>query len=545
MTGMAFNPILPGFHPDPSIVCVEGTFYLVTSTFEWYPGVALYRSVDLLAWEPLPAPLDRKTLIDLSGVPDSGGVWAPCLTHDGERFFLTYSNVRAHGGIFQDCHNYVTTADEVTGPWSDPVFLHSYGADPSLFHVHDEQGNMRRYVSGTRSESLAGRNPFGGIILHELDPDTLKVREPESENIIFSGTGLGCTEGPHLYKRGDWFYLITAEGGTGYDHAVTVARSKDVEGPYEAHPDNPLLTSAGSGHTPLHRAGHGDLVEASDGRWFLVHLCSRIPDGVAYEDRYSPLGRETAIQEVQWSDDDWPSLVGGGRYPRDSVQGTGIDTSIGSDAKYDNPAVPVGMHRFSEDVDRGLPPYFLSPRVACHEYSRISGDDQGLILTGGESPRSLHDHHLIARRVQHHRWQAETSVAVYPRTSRHMAGIMVWYNREAWHYLLVTAGDQGPSVRVLSRLQKREAWSQAELVLPPNYERVYLKVVSDSIKLSCSARVLSSDEWTSLGSDYELSTLSDERVPLGGFTGTFVGLACHDLTGCGREAAFEYLNYTP
>ncbi len=529
------NPVLPGFHPDPSIVRVDETFYLATSTFEWFPGVALYYSHDLLSWHHVPAPLASTGLIDLIGVPDSGGVWAPCLTHDGDRFFLTYSNVRAHGGIFQDCHNYVTTAPAITGPWSEPVFLHSYGADPSLVHVRGANGRMRRYVIGTRSEALAGQNPFGGIILHELDAERLTVLHPEREQIIFSGTALGCTEGPHIYQRGGWFYLLTAEGGTGYDHAVTVARSRSIEGPYEVHPDNPLLTSAGDKTLELQRAGHGDLVEAADGRWFLAHLCSRIPSGVPYTDRYSPLGRETAVQEVRWDNDEWPRLASGGRYPVVSFPPV-------RSGQRNNPAVPVGPDRFGGDGYGELPPWYLSPRVPFRAYADVQ--DDGLHVRGGESPRSLHHHHLIARRVQHLNWQAETRVRIQPHSSRHMAGLMVWYNREAWHYLLVTTAPRGAFVTVLSRIGGGERWSEHSIDLPDNVRSVAMQASSDSRTLRVRVKPEHSAEWASLGNGYDLFTLSDERVPLGGFTGTFVGMACHDLAGLGREAVFEYLSYS-
>ena len=221
------NPILKGFHPDPSIVRVGDDYYIATSTFEWFPGVRIHHSRDLVNWRLMPPPLRRPSQLNMIGSPDSCGVWAPCLSHDGDQFYLIYTDVKrygrtsvagAAGASLRDFHNYMVTAKTIDGEWSDPIYLNSSGFDPSLFH--DDDG--RKWLVNMLWDHRPGRNRFGGIVAQEY---SVKDRKLIGERVnIFKGTPLGLTEAPHLYKRGSYYYLITAEGGTNYGHAVTMCR---------------------------------------------------------------------------------------------------------------------------------------------------------------------------------------------------------------------------------------------------------------------------------------------------------------------------------
>ncbi len=246
---MIRNPVLRGFNPDPSIIRVDDDYYTVTSTFEWWPGARLHHSKDLVNWTDMGGILDEQRLIDLKGRAPSCGVWACDLSYDGSRFYLAYTDVRTKKW-FYNTHNYLIYADDIKGKWSDPIYLNSVGFDPSIFH--DDDG--RKYL-------INMLNGFKGITVCELDPQTLK---PTGESVkIFDGTQIGCTEGPHIYKKDGFYYLLTAEGGTGYDHCVSVARSENLFGPYEVHPNNPILTSDVEG--TLKSCGHGDLVTTKEG----------------------------------------------------------------------------------------------------------------------------------------------------------------------------------------------------------------------------------------------------------------------------------------
>jgi xylan 1,4-beta-xylosidase len=304
------NPILPGFNPDPSIVRVGDDYYIATSTFEWYPGVQIHHSRDLVNWRLLTRPLQRASQLDMRGDPDSCGIWAPDLTYADGLFYLVYTDVKrygrtttagASGASLRDFHNFVVFSPDIEGDWSDPVYLNSSGFDPSLFH--DDDG--RKYLVNMLWDHRPGQNRFAGIVLQEYSLAERALIGPRRN--IFAGTPLGLTEAPHLYKRNGYYYLLTAEGGTGWGHAVTMARARTIEGPYELHPDTYILSARSRPDAPLQRAGHADLVDTPAGETYMVYLCGR---PLKNRGRCT-LGRETAIQPMVWSDDGWLRTVDG------------------------------------------------------------------------------------------------------------------------------------------------------------------------------------------------------------------------------------------
>ena len=308
------NPILPGFNPDPSIVRVGDDYYVATSTFEWFPGVQIHHSRDLVHWKLVARPLTRASQLDMRGDPDSCGVWAPCLTHADGRFYLIYTDVKrygrtttagASGASLRDFHNYLVTGERIDGEWSDPVYLNSSGFDPSLFH--DDDG--RKYLLNMLWDHRPGQNRFAGIVLQEYSLE--EQRLVGERHTIFSGTSIGFTEGPHLYKRGGYYHLIVAEGGTGWGHAVTMARSRTLRGPYELHPDVHVLTARDRPDAALQRTGHADLVETRSGETYMVYLCGR---PLVNRGRCT-LGRETAIQPMTWGADGWLRTADGSGLP--------------------------------------------------------------------------------------------------------------------------------------------------------------------------------------------------------------------------------------
>ena len=254
--GIVHNPILRGFNPDPSIVRVGEDYYIATSTFEWFPGVQIHHSRDLINWNVVAQPLNRRSQLDMVGVPDSG-VWAPCLSWSNGTFYLVYTNSLTKDRL-KDTHNYLVTCDTIDGEWSEPVYINSYGFDPSLFH--DDDG--RKWFVTMETDFREGHNRFSGILLEEYDENLKKCIGPVKK--IFLGSDIGLTEGPHLYHIGEYYYLMVAEGGTFKGHAVTVARSKQIDGPYELDPQYPMLTSRNKPSALLQRAGHASIVQAQD-----------------------------------------------------------------------------------------------------------------------------------------------------------------------------------------------------------------------------------------------------------------------------------------
>jgi xylan 1,4-beta-xylosidase len=420
---MIRNPILPGFNPDPCICRAGGDYYIATSTFEWFPGVQIHHSRDLVHWRLLTHALGETRLLDLRGVPSSGGVWAPALSHHDGMFWLCYTVVHQHEAVTKDSLNYLVTAPAIEGPWSDPVFVNASGFDPSLFH--DDDG--RKYWVNMVWDHRPEHHPFHGISLQEYDPKRNRlVGDPE---IIFKGSAIGLTEGPHLYKRNGWYYLLTAEGGTEYNHAVTLARSRRVRGPYEVHPQNPVLTSSGKPGLALQKTGHGSLVETGTGEWYLPHLCGRPLPGT----ERCNLGRETALQKVEWRADDWLYLATGGNSPQVEV-----------------PAPGLPLHPWPELPPR-LPfdsPHYATVRAPWPSVIR----EPGLLrLLGSESLESRFEQAMLARRLTSQQATATTRLRFEPKTFQQMAGLAAYYNNHLFHYLYLSCDEElGPCLQIHS-----------------------------------------------------------------------------------------------
>jgi beta-xylosidase len=282
-----FNPLIPGFNPDPSCVLVGGTYYAITSSFEYLPSLPIYRSTDFVAWEQIGNVATREAQVRLADVPSGAGVWAPTIRHHNGLFYVIVVITSSPRGCV------VFTAEDPAGPWSDGISIDGIvGIDPDLAWDESDQPYVTYSGLDMRTEPITHH----GILQARVDLEAGACLEaPRS---LWSGTGLEAPEAPHLYKRGDHWYLLIAEGGTGYGHAVSVARGDSIEGPFEGAPGNPVLTAAGLGG-PINCTGHADLVQGPDGEDRLVLLATRLA-GAA-----SPLGRETFVTGVKWVDG-WP-----------------------------------------------------------------------------------------------------------------------------------------------------------------------------------------------------------------------------------------------
>jgi len=529
---MPENPFLKGFNPDPSICRVGEDYYVATSTFEWYPGVQVHHSRDLENWRFAGRLLDSPELLNLVGVPDSCGVWAPCLSWNDDLFYLCYTVVRRFDGNFKDTHNFLTTSPAIDGPWSDPQHLNSSGFDPSLYHA----GNGRKWWLNMIWDHRPDRSFFRGIALQEYSPDMKKL--VGKSMVIFDGSKYDCTEGPHLYYDDGYYYLMTAEGGTGYEHVVTMARSRNIEGPYELDPDGPVVTACDTPDHPLQRNGHGDLVRAADGRFFLVHLSSRPLPGTWR----SPLGRESSIQEIVKTKEGWFRLASGGHLPMIEVAiagNTGGGMQTDSVSQCDN-----------FDLET-LPEHFQWLRSPWPEDLFSLTEQPGYLrLFGRESLGSHFYQSLVARRQQHFSYQAHTCVQFEPEHFQHMAGLVCYYNASKFHYLYIARDDEvGKHLAVMScegeiLLEASFPGYEHRTSLPEDQE-VYLRVrvKHGSLVFSWSLDGL---EWTELEPVLDASLLSDEagRGEGAQFTGAFVGMCCQDLAGTRHPADFRNFTYT-
>lgn len=527
------NPVLRGFHPDPTIVRAGGEFVLASSTFEWCPGVRLHRSDDLAHWEPLGGALTRDQLLDLAGVPDSGGVWAPSLSYVDGLFHLVYSNVSSYFGGFSDCPNFLTTAPAAAGPWSEPVLLHARGFDASLFHDGEDS-----WLINLVHDWRPGHGGSAGLEATRFDrAERRLVGSPER---IVLPPQAGWIEGPNLYRRGDWYYLVTADGGTGYEHRVTVARSRALTGPYERDSNGPLITAMHEPDLPLQKAGHGSFVEAQDGSWYLAYLVAR-PIG-----RRGPcvLGRETALARVEWTADGWPRVEGGRpTLTVDVLAGRQVDEFTGdSDAAVDG---------FDEPILG--PDWSTLRRHADESWVSLTERPSYLRLRGGRSPRSLIGPSLVARRVTEPYCAFEASLEYQPLAFQHLAGITAYYNTQNWYFLHVTVDDEGRRVlrvAVSDRGVVRVDEAGQHLLRDGT---VRLGVDFDGAQLRFRYLDSSSGEWRTIGGDLDATVLSDEhaeaivdgQIHSMGFTGALVGLWAWDLDGRGHPADYDEASYEP
>ncbi|MBO4139724.1 glycoside hydrolase family 43 protein [Micromonospora tulbaghiae] len=496
------NPILPGFWPDPSICRAGDDYYLVCSSFEYSPGVPIFHSRDLFGWRQIGNVLDRPGQLRLpADTLASRGVYAPTIRYHDDRFWVVTTNVTL------DRHLIVTATDPA-GPWSDPVYLDLPHVDPSL--AWDDDGNCWMTVSGVES--------------YRIDPRTGEVFEGPVP--MWSGTGGQYPEAPHLFRVGDWWYLLVSEGGTHTGHAVSVARARSPRGPFQPGPANPILTHRGTDR-PVQATGHADMVEAADGTWWMVLLGIR-PRG--QWPPYHVLGRETFLVPVRWVDG-WPVV--------DPVScGTG---SAGT-GRWDD--------RDDFDDER-LGAQWISPRDRPASAWSLTDRPGWLTLhaTGDSLDRSGAT--VVGRRQQHH--DCRVSARVDPGSGR--AGLTIRID-EAHHYDLELARRQA---RVIGRVGPfRQVFGECPVpagavtvalstrttdVLPPtvtssdDLAQAGLVGVTAAGSDTIRFEVETGDGWSSLA-ELDGRYLSTEVAS--GFTGRVIGMYVTEGT-----AAFDWFDYRP
>ncbi|MFI9759972.1 family 43 glycosylhydrolase [Streptomyces sp. NPDC051963] len=551
------NPVIRGFAPDPSLVRVEDWYYVATSSFEWFPTIPIHRSRDLAHWQYAGHVRGAVPGDSLAGVPDSGGVWAPSLSWDGKRFWMTYSIVRSVGTPYFDLDTYVSTATEVGGKWTAPRRVASHGFDPALFH---DEGRL--WLLNLQSDHRPGGRRFAGIVVTELDRDTLT---PVGDtHLLLQHERL--VEGPKLLRRDGWYYLVLAEGGTGFEHGVVVARSRSVTGPYEVD-DRPLLTSRDDPSLPLQKAGHGELVQTADGDWVLSHLTARplrTPDGPR-----CPLGRETAILPVVWDAEGWPRLGHGGHHP--AVE---VDVST-QPAKAEVPTRPLKADVPTQpmEVEADVPTRSVGPdgpAVRPDEPELPSADEPlgwpwsslrgypdpswadtaarpGWIrLRGRHGAESRWAHSLLAQRITEHRTEAEVTLEAGPFSFTQGAGLVLWYNTEAYLALDLTwaepegEGQHGQqwrgTGRTVLRLVERDEEGTRHIATVDSTTSVTLGVTVEGVEARFWC--VRDGKRIPIGPPLDFGKLSDDHGSRLRFTGAMAGIHAWDLVDAELTADF-------
>ena len=509
------NPILPGFYPDPSVCRVGEDFYLVTSSFVYFPGVPIFHSRDLVHWEQIGNVLNRRSQAEFGTQHHSGGIYAPTLRYHNGTFYLITTNVGAGG-------NFVVTAKDPAGPWSEPHFFEGApDIDPSLFF--DDDG--KAYYIGTRQKKEDSRY-FGDnqIWMQEFDLDTLKL--VGDVHVLWEGALKNAVwpEGPHLYKKDGYYYLMIAEGGTEHNHSVTMARSKEITGPYEGNPANPVLTHRHLGlDYPIVNVGHGDLVDTPDGQWYMVLLGSR-----TYGGYYRNLGRETFLVPVEW-ENGW--LI--------------VNRGVGLVEKYHK--VP------------NLPETIYPDKPACDHFDDAVLDDKWLTLRNVADgvvsvterkgylrlhtiPEKLTDPcapSFVCLRQQHIDFSARTALEFKPAGDNEVAGMAI-VQSDTYQYRLEYGMTNGSTV---VRVVKCEAGEESVLAEKPfAAERVYLHIQQNGQELRFYYGETAAREQLLLdGADARI--LSTDVA--GGFVGNCMGMYTSSNGSASDNCAdFDYFEYT-
>ena len=487
------NPIVSGMNPDPSICRVGKDFYLVTSTFEYFPGLPVYHSTDLVHWEQIGYVLTRESQLKLPlGNPNCIGIYAPTLRYHEGRFYCVVTNVGGNPG-----GNFFVTTQDIYGEWSDPVFLDLEGIDPSLFF--DENGKC--YYTGTDSS----------IYLCEIDKVTGK-RLGEKQ-YIWGGTGANNPEGPHLYHINGWYYLLIAEGGTELCHMVTIARSREIYGPYEECPWNPVLTNSRTG-LPIKAAGHADLVEDLNGNWWAVCLGNR---PIAYPFRHV-MGRETMLVPVTW-ENDWPKVGIDGHVPEEVE----VEQFAGEPTPHTSYYVPGSD---MTDLFDGESLHVSWNTIYNPVEGLISITEKGLCLKGAAASLQEDTYKtLLVRRQEHFDFDAKIELSFAPEENEE-AGLCIYMNNRH-HYEIALTKQDGKQYLILHRQIGKLQAVEAKVLCEETKVVLQLSGTREYYHFSYST---DGKEFTELGSG-ESQYLSTEAG--GCFTGNFIGLYA---SGNGKEA---------
>ena len=540
------NPILRGFHPDPSIIRVGEDYYIATSTFEWWPGVRLHHSRDLKNWEQIEYPLSRISQLDLRGVGASQGIWAPCLTYDQGTFYLVYTVVRSFYCNMYDTENYLVTSDNIHGPWSEPVALNNFGFDPSLFH--DEDG--RKYMVSMVTDHRVPKKYAGRLVLQEYDPEKKAMTGPVRD--IYRGEKI-FLEGPHIYKRQGWYYLFAADTGTGEGHGQSVLRSRDIWGPYEMLKENhgeqreeneafSILTSRHHEDILLQKSGHGDLVETPGGEWYMVHLCGRAfadrnpaDAGRFPNSRRYMMGRETAIQKILWREDGWPVLEAGGTTPQNEVP---VPKEVSEEVLCRREAAsPLVRDDFEE---KALSLDYQSLRIPMDEhYLSLSARPGWLRMYGRSGLSSRFSQTLIARRMREYCMEASACVEFEPEVFKQMAGLIFLYDCDNYLYLHISRDEDVGKCITLLKAENKKYEYLTDYIPVREKEALYLKMETRNA-MTRFYYGYSEKDWQEIGPLINASFLSDEACGEGWFTGAMIGICCQDMTGFGRYADFDW-----
>jgi alpha-N-arabinofuranosidase len=524
------NPILTGFYPDPSIVKVDADYYLVNSTFSYFPGIPVMHSKDLKNWKQIGNVIHRPSQMDFMGERMTRGLFAPAISYHKGVFYVSCTDIDNMG-------NFVVTATDPAGPWSDPVRLPEVrGIDPSIYFDKDTDKAYILY----NSDAPDNKPLYSGhrtIRMYEFDYKKLKVVGEETQ-LVNGGVNISekpvWIEGPHIWKRNGWYYLYAAEGGTSVNHSEVVFRSKSPKGPYVAYENNPILTQRHlleDRKNPITSTGHAQFVEGPDGKTYSIFLAVR-----PYEGDYYNTGRETFIAPIEWKND-WPHFDLGGEEVKYAYE-------VNYKEKPQKGALPQsGNFEYTLDLKKGLDPSLLFLRTVDSASFSIS-KKLGLVLK--LKPETIAEYgnpSFVGKRQQHLYSRVETTMQFSAESESEKAGLVAFQNEEHFYFLAVSQND-GQNVVQLFKSNPDDG-EMEELVAVP------LKRQNDEIKLSIESKgatygfhySVNGKDWQLVKENVDAKFLSTKEA--GGFIGCLYGMyATSSGEQTDNSASFEYLKYS-
>ncbi len=474
------NPVLPGYYPDPSVCRVGDYFYVVNSSFQYFPGVPIHRSKDLIHWQPIGHVLDRRSQLELGESNFWGGIYAPTIRHHDGTFYMVTTNCSGRG-------NFYVTSTEPSGPWSEPIWVDQGGIDPDLFF----DGEKVYFLSAVDD----------CITQCQIDIATGNKLTPSKP--IWRGCGGRFPEAPHMYSKDGYYYLLIAEGGTEYGHRATIARSQFVDGPFEANPANPILThmNRNGENNPIQGTGHADLVQAEDGSWWMMCLGFR-PQSYTHH----VLGRETFLSPVRWDDGAWPVVNGDGTIA--------LQMQCPTLQQTDDFALPA-RNEFKSDKLGFEWQYLCNPDSACYSltsrrgFLRLTPSDKSICHQGSPT--------FVGRRQQHINFDASTALDVKQLTDNSAAGLAVYMGHEH-HYTLAVKREGKTNYLELNFHLGLIQHTAAKIAI--DQQRVVLKVTGTAESYAFS--------YSTDGKNFTPLAAADTRFlsseTAGGFTGVMLGL---------------------
>jgi alpha-N-arabinofuranosidase len=499
------NPIIKGFNPDPSICRVGDDYYLVTSSFEYFPGLPIYHSRDLINWQQIGHCLTRDSQLPLHQANASGGLFAPSLRYHNGLFYVICTNV-SHGG------NFYCTATNPAGPWSEPIYVKINSIDPDIFW--DEDGKTYFITQGD------------AIRVTEFDIKSGRILS--DERMVWGGIGARFPEAPHIYKKDGYYYLMIGEGGTEYAHSVTIARSRHIYGPYRSCPSNPILTHCnqlGQG-SPIQGVGHADLIQAANGSWWAVFLGFRVTQPYSY---YHILGRETFLAPVDWPRNGWPQINGNGT----------VDLVMNVPTLPLKPFKPKPVRTTFDADTLGFEWQYLRNPIRGN-YSLK--EKKGWLMIRA-SPYTLDETEsvsFLARRQTEHEFTTETALSFQPKGETDEAGLTLIQNN-THHYDLRLKLNKNNHQKVIQLRVRAGSIDYIAFEQPVNNHDIELKIEGAPLYYTFYYKEAGTDQYKKLGT-MDTRYLSTEVA--GGFTGVMIGMYASSAgKQTGTKAWFDWFEY--